>query len=66
MNYHKYESGFSECAIFVFASVSVHAAQESLKIENRQVDLAAFSILLVVFWVMSALCVFSRKQSFPL
>lgn len=66
MNYHKYESGFSECAIFVFASVSVHAAQESLKIENRQVDLAAFSILLVVFWGMSALCVFSRKQSFPL
>lgn len=66
MNYHKYKTGFSECAIFVFASVSVHVAQESLKIENRKVVLAAFSILLVVFWGMSALCVFSRKQSFPL
>lgn len=52
--------------LFVFASVSVHVAQESVKIENRKLDLAAFSVLLVVMWGTSAMCLFSRKQSFPL
>lgn len=66
MNYDKYKLEFSMCAICVSLPVSVHVAQESMKIENRKLDLATFSILLVVIWGMSALCLFSRKQSFPL
>lgn len=48
--------------LFVFASVSVQVAQESMKIENRKLDLAAVSIVLVGMWGMSALCVFPKAK----
>lgn len=47
--------------LFMLSSVLAYATQESMKIENKKFDLAAFSNLLVVKWGMSDSCLFSQK-----